>query len=705
MAAGTIFQRNPTARRFLTDGAVGFHAETQEIFSTGIKPFMDSTSVLDEGGDQFRPWPLVERVRIYVKANILNPGITLVDLPGCGDAVQSRSEVAQKVSHTLDVRMVVSPIIRATDEKQGQSLMKNGFDEAQMRLRGKMNGRGFCVIASKMDDLTVDSYIAGCLELRRDKEVAQKQKQLEDLKHEKIDLSGTYKELKTLKDEQKRRLNNAAALFESAMQRHMSASQDNATASKKNMLNSQTQRNEANDGLNDAEQRLSDCELRLKEIPIMIKNNRHWIHHRAIQTRNSRVIESLRAGFDKRKSRLTHGKRGRKPHPDSSFILPILPISTRAFWQLKSNDNPMFGFPNEECTGIPAAKKWIHQATLAKREKHLDVILDRYDKLMALMRTYSATNGQDGNFNFTRSELQAILDPIHDLYTSKLGSKLSEACSEIRNLNLLEHKDVAKKRFLEEGPVVVQKWAYKDPQDPKTTPIVETLSRDWGHKIHEQLPLIRKPMMSDYSKLFAEYLDAIQNIIHDKIPMLSARFNELRPTLDNSKITTKRKIDQVLAKLTEEAIIITLDVAPRLRTEMKPTFAAARSDSGTGVYARRREAMEKKMTEDGTSMCDKVVDSLVDGVANKIARMPTRLRGAANRGPMNVKTQISCLINNLVENYSTDPETKAKKDKVQQNIRALVESWEAAWDETGNYGEHILDLDLAIPSTLPDSVI
>ncbi|UZP37113.1 hypothetical protein NXS19_004929 [Fusarium pseudograminearum] len=471
----------------------------------------------------------------------------------------------------------------------------------------------------------------------------------------------------------------------------MSASQEDANATKKNMLNSQTQRNEANDDLNDAEQRLSDCELRLKQIPIMIKNNRHWIYHRAIQTRNARVIASLRAGFAKRKSRLTHGKRSRKPHPESSFILPILPISTRAFWQLKSNDNPMFGFPNEKCTGIPAAKKWIHQAISAKREKHLDVILDRYDKLMALMRTYSATNGQDGDFNFTRSELQAILTPIHDLYTSKLGSKLSEACSEIRNLNLLEHKDLAKKRFLEEGPVVVQKWAYRDPQDPKNraTPIIETLSRDWGCKIHKQLPLIRKPMMLDYSKLFAEYLDAIQNIIHDKIPMISARFNQLRPILDDSKITTKTKIDEVLAKLTEEAIIITLNVAPRLRTEMKPTFAAALSDSGT----------------DGTSMCDKVVDSLVDGVADKLARMPIQLELAANRGPMNVKRQISCLVNNLVENHSTDPEKKAMKDKVQQNIRALVEAWEAAWAETENYGEHILDLDLAIPSTLPDSVI
>ncbi|KAF5237220.1 hypothetical protein FAUST_6131 [Fusarium austroamericanum] len=130
-ATTSVLYKNFTALKFLGDGRAEFNASTVEILAESIKPFLDSsTSTYGGDGNQFFAWPLVKSVHIFAKADILKPGITLVDLPGCGDAVESRSEVAEKISHTLDVRMVVSPIIRATDEKQGQTLMRNGFDEA-----------------------------------------------------------------------------------------------------------------------------------------------------------------------------------------------------------------------------------------------------------------------------------------------------------------------------------------------------------------------------------------------------------------------------------------------------------------------------------------------------------------------------------------------------------------------------------------------
>jgi len=138
----------------------------------------------------------VSEVHLYVKAEFLKSGVTLVDLPGCGDATASRSEVAEKISSNLDVRMIVSPIIRATDEKQGQNLMQSGFDEAQMRIRGKLDGNGFGVVLSKMDGLAVDPYIDGCYELISDEEIAQKRTRLMELKEEKVMLRPKYGQLK-----------------------------------------------------------------------------------------------------------------------------------------------------------------------------------------------------------------------------------------------------------------------------------------------------------------------------------------------------------------------------------------------------------------------------------------------------------------------------------------------------------------------------
>lgn len=115
---------------------------------------------------------------------------------------------------------------------------------------------------------------------------------------------------------------------------------------------------------------------------------------------------------------MDNGKVSEKPKPDAEYILPILPVSTRAFWQLEGNEKPMAGFPTQTCTGVPAAEKWLHRATLAKREKHLDETLDGYQNLMTMMRIYSATNGQDGDFDFTRSEVDAALAETHAFYTN-----------------------------------------------------------------------------------------------------------------------------------------------------------------------------------------------------------------------------------------------------------------------------------------------
>ncbi|CAF3487534.1 unnamed protein product [Fusarium graminearum] len=740
-ATKSVLYKNFTALKFLGDGRAEFNASTVEILAESIKPFLDSSTSTYGGGNQFSAWPLVKSVHIFAKADILKPGITLVDLPGCGDAVESRSEVAEKISHTLDVRMVVSPIIRATDEKQGQTLMRNGFDEAQMRIRGKMDGRGFCVIASKMDDMKVDSYITGCPELARNKDMVQKQNRLADLKDEKAEIRSTRKQLKSAKKKAESQRNKATKSYDKAKNKHELNLQTNPNTSDAQLSTLRAQLDEKAAVFNDADKRLEQCEARSTRNSIETNYIRDWVHHRAIQTRNARVIKRLRDDFAIRQSRMDNGKVSEKPKPDAEYILPILPVSTRAFWQLEGNEKPMAGFPTQTYTGVPAAEKWLHRATLAKREKHLDETLDGYQNLMTMMRIYSATNGRDGDFDFTRSEVDAALAETHAFYTNRLGSKLAEACIEIRKLDPLERKDRAKKRFLGEAQRIVQKWAHKYPDvensvdkmgwstyvacirrngstfkspsigvtynwiENLAAPILKTLSRDWDRKMNKQLPLIKRPMMSDYSRLFAEYLNAVQRVINEKVPPLAACFANMRPILETSQRTTETKIGDVLETVAEKSAIVALNVAGYLEEQMKPTFEVALKDGGTGSFARRKETIQAKVREDDTIICEGIINRLVDGVAERIAEVPAQLRDAASEGPRNVQQQLSFLVNNLVENCSADPVMNAKKSKVQNNIRAHIEAWEVAWAEKGNLERHILDQDLDIPDTIPEPVM
>lgn len=73
----------------------------------------------------------------------------------------------------------------------------------------------------------------------------------------------------------------------------------------------------------------------------------------------------------------------------------------------------MKGYPMLEATGVPAAQRWLLEATLSKRENHLDDMLGKYQNLMDLMRIYSNEKGQDADFSVTHADVQEALGPIH----------------------------------------------------------------------------------------------------------------------------------------------------------------------------------------------------------------------------------------------------------------------------------------------------
>lgn len=104
-------------------------------------------------------------------------------------------------------------------------------------------------------------------------------------------------------------------------------------------------------------------------------------------------------------------------------------------------------------------------------------------------------------------------------------------------------------------------------------------------------------------------------------------------------------------------------------------------------------------------MCREIFRRLEAGLAEKKAEVPAELEKAAAGGTHNLKHQLSFLVNNLAESYSDDPVKNAMKAKVQDVVRAHIESWELGWAEEGGYDEHILDMDLSIPASVPEPVM
>ncbi|KAI1810128.1 hypothetical protein GGS20DRAFT_568907 [Poronia punctata] len=154
MSVDEILNLNPEALDLL-DTVKDFHSEDYSVISEVVKPYMDSTATnhgASANGMNFAAWPLVAEVDIFVKSDLLQNGVVLVDLPGLGDAVESREAVAKRYFDQLAATIIMSQATRAADNATAAHLMSK-YQEMAMMLNGKFHKQGFCVCVTQIDQI------------------------------------------------------------------------------------------------------------------------------------------------------------------------------------------------------------------------------------------------------------------------------------------------------------------------------------------------------------------------------------------------------------------------------------------------------------------------------------------------------------------------------------------------------------------------
>lgn len=118
--------------------------------------------------------------------------------------------------------------------------------------------------------------------------------------------------------------------------------------------------------------------------------------------RNDAVQGRIRADFrtDQKKFR---GKRFVAKHHD----IEVLAVSSQAFWRIANYEEAVPGFPRPNYTGIPGARHWLRQCTARLREDHLDLMLNKFEKLVNWISQWSRDqdDGQ-GDLQFTAAEIE-----------------------------------------------------------------------------------------------------------------------------------------------------------------------------------------------------------------------------------------------------------------------------------------------------------
>lgn len=308
----------------------------RETFLARMRPYVDSTPAICDGQEQML-WPLIEHVTIFMKSKILKYGLELVDLPGLGDAIESRSMVAEEFSQHLDITAIVARASRVTDEQAVTGFIKTR-QQNEMRMDGKFDRDSICVVISKSEDMDPNVY-----------------------------LGSRCKDYPMLE---------AHLARDKALDKILRTAGLGLGASEPETLGNTCTTAAYND---------DEVETKRRELSAL----RGPLKQAAVFIRNRRLSGLVQKNF--------WGKQGTtKSSKDSqSYIdaVEVFPTCARAFqaiqhpgWELE------MGFPTEKHTGIPRFKQWLFEATFKKREQHLDGVLNKLSSLLVKVQTWISVN-------------------------------------------------------------------------------------------------------------------------------------------------------------------------------------------------------------------------------------------------------------------------------------------------------------------------
>lgn len=384
MSTQDLLTKNDPAVKLLNT-TKRINAADLSTFAPEVKPYLDATtttSITGRAGAKTRDmavWPLIDHVKVYVKSDILRGGIVLVDLPGLGEIVESRAAVARQFYNKLTVSIVVTPSVRAAGEKTAVNLMTEN-QEINMRMSGKLDDRGYCVVLSKADD-GVD-WETTARNQNRQKDI----KMVSDL-NKKIKEGGTAAKKFNLQ---------ITKLLQSLKSRKISEEERTKVF---NQLREEREK----------KRKYMKLQRELKRQ----KKEAHWGQvFTAAQSRSAILAKEINRYLNERHAVFMKSCPGAK----TPYCPPkIFPVSVRAYWPLQKKneddpdampEDPLVGFPEEAYTGIPALKRWLYEATVPPRERHMKALLNRVVGLYYNLQTWSDKECEKIKLHMTPEELQ-----------------------------------------------------------------------------------------------------------------------------------------------------------------------------------------------------------------------------------------------------------------------------------------------------------
>jgi hypothetical protein len=390
-----ILGLNSAANQLLSDGCRTMQSETALGLAKEVKRYLDSTESLHGTNEtlKFAAWPLVKEVRLYVKSELLQHGVCLVDLPGVGDINRSRDGVAAQYMSRLHLNIVVGSIIRGKDTKDFNDLL-NAQQQATMQLDGTLDKSHFAVVFTKIDDMQAQKYH---FRLQAD----------EDKYNQLGKEAQMHKEIAHKHGLEIKNLENAVRKARRSMEKKSATPESVARIEQ---------------AISNASNAMESIKAKRDMATVQAEIRRQKQVHLAIMARNRHVQSGVEGNFGKKQSFLDYRQAGSRM---AGFVPPeqltlqrmaeLFMTSSRGYWEIEHGKS-LAGLPTKEFTGVPALKRWIRKNAALHRESYVDNILSDMRVLMELLNTWARSAAKSTTVPENRAtprEIEASIEHVH----------------------------------------------------------------------------------------------------------------------------------------------------------------------------------------------------------------------------------------------------------------------------------------------------
>ncbi|EAA31121.2 hypothetical protein GE21DRAFT_8688 [Neurospora crassa] len=703
-----------------------FHAADKEKFSEEIKPYLDS-SATTEG---YQTWPLVKEARIFVKADILRHGIALVDLPGLSDAVESRAQVAERYNQQIDTTIIVTPSVRAINEKTGFQLMSK-YQALRMKLDGKLQKNRSCIVASQMDNIDCDTFSGNSAEAKNKASLKEDLESIKSLSkrigHLDQRIKDTRKKLVEYRNRKQKAIIDRDALKPTGVgarkiQQDKRYQEKMKTA--RNRVNNTTRlvRTEETT-LSGHQQERYNAALSLRACKGRAKWTCMSMRHSQIEKRLTENLERQWKEMEGTSQQLSSSER----------LTDIFSVSATAYRDLLKG-RKVTGFPTESYTGIPQLSQWLCDSVMEKREVHLDSLLNALRRLAHGIQRWSNVNPEGMDVSFSREMIETVFSRSHDRCSQKLEAELHLWSEKIKSFDPFTQIHQTQEICKREAGRVATRWAARYPNDMTSSvfmawttfnailkrgggpykfrskigdsqeynfpealvvPILEkVVLKTWHSVFQVKIPAAEKRIMPRVDVIWDQYVEELVCQIQETAPQLIPHVLECIPIVRGVKDEICDKVHETLTKLSKCSAEIHPEFRTAMEEKLKPMFDKCLEIRGKGHYQARRKYLQDNVKAQNTRMFSEGFKKMKRRYEIHLAKVPLEFSAIAQFAVTKVRDQIGLLLTNIEtvneKQQKLSDHTTMFREKVGQTAMQWVAEWRVPRYEASSTRPHSL---------------